>query len=151
MVDVTTQIVINLPVEKVAMYASNPDNAPLWYKNIKTVEWKSQPPVQPGSYISFTAQFLGKKITYTYKVTEFIADKLFVMQSTLSSFPMQTTYSWENINEVTTKMTLRNKGRPTGFSRLFTPIMSMMIRKANNKDLQTLKHILESNPNHHDK
>jgi hypothetical protein len=59
-VDVSTSVVINRPRESVARYAANPDHAPDWYINIKTVEWKTNPPVTVGSQIAFVAHFLGR-------------------------------------------------------------------------------------------
>jgi hypothetical protein len=41
-------------------------------------------------------------------------------------------------------MTLRNRGEPTGFSRLAAPIMARAMRRANHNDLRQLKRILES-------
>jgi hypothetical protein len=58
---------------------------------------------------------------------------------------METTYEWEAIDDDTTKMTLRNRGEPTGFSKLLVPFMSIMMRKANQKDLQRLKQLIEKN------
>ena len=71
-----------------------------------------------------------------------MSDKKFVMKTAQGSFPMETTYEWESIDDKT-RMTLKNRGKPTGSSKLFTPFMSMMMRKANKKDLQRLKELLE--------
>jgi hypothetical protein len=40
-------------------------------------------------------------------------------------------------------MTLRNRGEPSGFSDLATPLMAGAMRRANGKDLERLKSILE--------
>ena len=144
MVDVVTDIVINKPVEIVSAYASNPDNAPEWYLNIKSVEWQTGKPLGIGSRIAFVALFMGRRLAYTYEVVEMSVNK-FVMKTAQGPFPMETTYEWEPINANTTKMTLRNKGNPSGFSKLFAPFISVMMRRANNKDLQLLKRVLEKN------
>ena len=142
-VDVITSIEISAPLSRVAEYASNPDNAPTWYKNIESVEWKTPPPLMLGSKLGFVAHFMGRKLVYTYEVVEYEQNVKLVMQTADGPFPMQTTYTWHQIDNGTTRMELRNNGRPTGFSGIMAPLMTRMMRKANLKDLKSIKSILE--------
>lgn len=143
MIDVQNEVKINAPVAKVFEYASNPDNAPQWYVNIKSVEWKTAKPGTTGTRVAFVAQFLGRTLSYVYEFTEFKPGSKLVMRTSEGPFPMETTYTWQPIDENSTRMTLRNRGMPKGFSNLFAPFMKAMIRRANRKDLIRLKHILE--------
>lgn len=143
LVDVFTEININCPIGKVADYAANPDNAPEWYVNIDSAEWQSPKPLRVGTQIAFKAKFLGRDLSYVYEITELNPGQKLVMKTANGPFPMETTYDWEKIDENQTRMTLRNRGNPTGFSKLFTPFMSTMMKKANMKDLRKIKAILE--------
>ena len=42
-----------------------------------------------------------------------------------------------------TRMTLRNRGEPSGFSKIAAPLMERMMRRENRKDLDLLRSILE--------
>jgi hypothetical protein len=66
-VDVVTSITIRRPRTEVARYAAIPDNAPKWYVNIKSVEWRTEPEVRVGSKVAFVAKFLGRTIAYTLR------------------------------------------------------------------------------------
>lgn len=143
-VDVSTDIIIDRPRREVAAYASNPDNAPAWYVNIKSVEWETPRPAAVGSRIAFVAHFLGKRIACTYEVVEMVRDERFVMRTAQGPFPMETTYTSEATTTGGTRMMLRNRGIPSGFSRLVVPFMAGAIRRANRKDLAALKTLLES-------
>jgi uncharacterized membrane protein len=142
-VDVMTEIVIECPCETVASYAANPDNAPAWYVNIKSVEWQTQPAVSVGSKMAFVAQFLGRRLAYTYETVEFFRGQRLVMRTAQGPFPMETTYTWETTSAGRTRMTLRNRGTPSGFGAFIGPFMAMAMRRANQKDLARLKAILE--------
>ena len=143
-VDVLTEIVIERPRDEVAWYAANPDNAPAWYVNIKSVEWQTTPPVTVGSKIAFVAEFLGRRLAYTYEIVEFSPGQRLVMRTAQGPFPMETRYTWEAIAAGRTRMTLRNRGTPSGFRVVMAPFMAMAMRRANQKDLARLKSILEA-------
>jgi len=143
-VSVETSIVIERPRAEVAAYAADPTNAPEWYVNIKSVEWKTPPPAGVGSRIAFVAQFLGRRLAYTYEIAELIPGRKLVMRTAEGAFPMETMYAWQDAPNGATLMTLRNHGIPSGFSRLVAPFMAMAMRRANTNDLHALKARLES-------
>jgi hypothetical protein len=143
-VDVVSEIEIARPPAEVAAYASDPDNATSWYRNIKHVAWKSPKPLQVGSKLAFVAQFLGRTMAYTYEVKEMTPGERFVMATSEGPFAMETTYQWSAAHGGGTRMTLRNRGRPSGFGKVAAPMMTSAMRRANAKDLERLKQILES-------
>ncbi|MEA3203081.1 MAG: hypothetical protein QOI63_751 [Thermoplasmata archaeon] len=143
-VDVVTETIIRRPVAEVAAYAADPATAPSWYENIKSAEWATQPPVRVGSRFRFTARFLGKTLAYTYEVAAHEPGRRLVMPTAEGPFPMETTYTWEPVGADATRMTLRNRGSPAGFSRLLAPFMAMAMRRATTKDLARIKAKLEA-------
>ena len=142
-VDVVTEIEIARRRDEVAAFAVDPSNATAWYKNIKAVEWETPPPLAVGSKLRFRAQFLGRTLEYTYEVREIDPGRRLVMAAAQGPFPMETTYSWEDVAPGTTKMTLRNRGEPFGFDAVTAPIMTFAMRRANEGDLRRLKTLLE--------
>lgn len=142
-VDVLTEIDIDRPIETVAAYAADPTNAPEWYVNIEFAQWKTDPPLRVGTVVSFVAKFLGRRLAYDYEVAELIPGERLVMRTAQGPFPMETTYTWAPTPSGGTHMTLRNRGEPSGFSKLLAPLMAPAMRRANRKDLAELKSTLE--------
>ena len=141
---VLTEIEIGRPVEAVAAYAQDPSNAPEWYVNIESVAWETPPPLAVGSRLTFVARFMGRRLAYTYEIAELVSGRKLVMRTAQGPFPMETTYTWESIGDGRTRMTLRNRGEPTGFSRVAAPLMATAMRRANQNDLRKLKALLEA-------
>jgi hypothetical protein len=142
-VDVTTEVEIDRPRTVVAAFASDPGNATAWYENIRAVEWRTPPPLATGSRLAFVARFLGRRLAYTYEVTEMRDGERFVMATPEGPFPMETTYAWQDTPGGGTRMTLRNRGAPSGPARLASPLVAAAMRRANRKDLARLKALLE--------
>jgi hypothetical protein len=93
--------------------------------------------------MDFVAQFLGRRLAYTYRVVELVEGERLVMETADGPFPMRTTYTWEPAGDGT-RMTLRNTGKPTGFGRVSAPVMAAAMRRATTKDLARLKALLEA-------
>jgi hypothetical protein len=142
--DVETSIDIGCPRTVVAAYVSDPDNATQWYVNIKSVNWETPRPAVVGSRVAFVANFLCRRISYTYEVRDIVPGELFVMSTAEGPFPMQTTYAWQDSPAGGTTMILRNEGEPAGFGKVAAPMMAAAMRRANQKDLARLKGILEA-------
>jgi uncharacterized protein YndB with AHSA1/START domain len=142
-VDVLTEIVIDRPRTEVAAYAADPSHAPDWYVNIESVAWETKPPVAVGSRMAFVAKFLGRRLAYTYEIVDLVPGQRLVMRTAQGPFPMETTYTWDSVDEGKTRMTLRNRGEPSGFSKVSAPLMAAAMRLANKKDLAHLKALLE--------
>lgn len=141
-VDVAVSRVIRRPIEVVAGYANDPSHAPEWYANISAVEWKTPPPVAVGSQVAFVARFLGRELRYTYAIVEHTPESL-VMRTAQGPFPMETSYRYESLPGGATRITLRNRGTPSGFSRLVAPFVRVAMRRATSHDLASLQRILE--------
>jgi Polyketide cyclase / dehydrase and lipid transport len=143
-VDVLTEIEIVRPRPEVAAFAADPTNATAWYKNIESVEWETPPPLGVGSRLLFKAHFLGRTLSYTYEIRELDPGRRFVMGTAEGPFAMETTYAWEDAAAGATRMTLRNRGEPSGFARVSAPMMARAMRRANEADLKRLKQLLEA-------
>jgi hypothetical protein len=66
------------------------------------------------------------------------------MNTAEGPFPMETTYGFEDDPGGGTRMTLRNRGEPSGFSKVAAPLMARAMRRANGQDLRRLKEVLEA-------
>ena len=116
-VDVQTEIDIDRPVADVAAYAADPDNAPEWYANIDSVEWKTEPPVAVGSPVAFVARFLGRRLAYTYEFVELVPERAARDAHRRGPVPDgDDLHLGSRPSSGGTHMTLRNRGEPAGFS-----------------------------------
>lgn len=85
----------------------------------------------------------GCRLAYIYEIIDLVPGEKLVMRTAEGPFPMETTYTWEPAGNDSTHMTLRNRGYPAGLSRLAAPFTALAMRRANRKDLERLKWLLE--------
>jgi len=141
--DLTSELVLERPPASVSGYACNPENATSWHASVKSVEWKSAPVVHVGSRVALEVDFLGQHLHYTYEIVECVPGEKLVMRSVDGPIPLETSYTFEETRDGHTRMTFRNRGEPSGMSKLLTPVMVAAMKAANERDLLKLKEILE--------
>ena len=141
---VKTEIIIDVPLNLVYAYVADPDNAPEWYENIDSMTWITDKKVVQGAKMDFRARFMGRELAYTYEITQLIPNEIMVMATNEGPLAMTTVYEWSKVDEGRTRFLLINKGEPKGFAKVAKPLMSTMMAKANKKDLENLKIILEA-------
>jgi uncharacterized protein YndB with AHSA1/START domain len=91
------------------------------------------------------ARFLGRRLSYIYEVREIVPGERLVMSTAEGPFPMETTYTWVDAPGGT-RMTLANRGEPSGFARLTAGMVERAMARATSKDLARLKQLLEAGP-----
>lgn len=142
-VDVLTETVIDRLLDEVADYVMDPGHAPEWYANIVRVRWETPEPLAVGSRLAFEARFLGRTLAYTYEIVVLEPRARLVMRTAQGPFPMETTYGFEPTPDGGTVVSLRNRGEPSGFSRVVAPLMTTAVRRATTNDLRRLADVLE--------
>ncbi|MBV7409274.1 SRPBCC family protein [Maritimibacter sp. DP1N21-5] len=139
---VSVERVIKADRPRLAAFAADMGNAPRWYRNIASVDWKTAPGTSPGARAAFVAQFMGRALAYTYEIREHIPGERLVMSTEDGPFPMETVYEWFDEGAGRTRMRLTNRGRPEGFKAVLMPVMSLAMRRAMTQDLAQLARVL---------
>ena len=62
---------------------------------------------------------------------------------TAANLTVSSTSTWSDAPGGGTVMTLRNRGEPSGFAKVAGTLMAGAMRRANRKDLERLKSLLE--------
>lgn len=142
--DVQVEQVIDRPREEVARYAMAPENEPVWIGGIRQSRMLSEPPVRVGTEVERIASFLGKRIEYALRVVEHEPGKRIVMDSIRGPFAMRVTYAFADEPAGGTRVTNRVEGETGGFYGLAAPLMAGAVKRSLQRDLRTLKRIVES-------
>jgi uncharacterized protein YndB with AHSA1/START domain len=106
-------IIINLPIETVFEYTTNPDNTHKWVNSIQK-EQINENPIKVGTEYKNTSD--GKNWT-TYIVTDFIPNQVFELQEKDGNYFVR--YSYEKISEHETKLIYHEWNHTEGLSALF--------------------------------
>jgi uncharacterized membrane protein len=141
-IDTRAVIAVGRPRESVAAYLRDPANDPHWIGGLRSARLLTAPPVGVGSRVERVARFLGRRIEYVNEITELTADRL-AMRSVRSPFPMRVTYRFDAADDATTEVSVRVEGDASRLYRLADPLLARLVRRSVQRDLRTLKRLLE--------
>lgn len=141
--DVTAQTSIDADRDRVASYAMDPNNDPVWISGISEAEMITPPPLQVGSQVRRVAHFLGRRIDYVLEVVALDPDRRIAMRSVKAPFPMEVEYEFETEGDAT-RARIHIGGDAGVMYRVAGPILSRSVKRSISKDLRNLKRIIES-------
>jgi uncharacterized membrane protein len=141
-IDVTAQTTIAAPRDRVASYAMDHRNDPVWIGGVSESELLGEPPIVEGSRVRRIASFLGKRIEYVNEVERLAPGSLMVMRSVKGPFPMRVTYGFED-EGAGTRARVRVEGDPKPAYRLAKPLMTRAVKRSISADVRRLKAEME--------
>lgn len=141
-IDVTAETSISAPRDRVATYAMDHRNDPVWIGGVSDAELLGEPPIVEGSSVRRVASFLGKRIEYVNEIERLEPGSLMVMRSVKGPFPMRVTYLFED-DGAGTKASVRVEGDPRPAYRLAQPLMARAVRRSIGADVRRLKSEVE--------
>src|SRR4051794_11527169 len=142
--DLTVDIAIDAPRDRVAAYAVDYTNDPEWIGAIREARLVTEPPFGVGAQVERTGSFLGKPLQYVNEVIELVPNERLVMKSVKAPFPMTVTYEFEEQDEGTSLMRIRTIGDASGMYKLAGPLLDRAVKRGVAGDLKRLKERLEA-------
>jgi len=138
-------VVIKRPVEEVFSFVNDPANETLWSSGQVESSQISEGQVGVGTIMREVYRILGKRIEYTYEITEYEPNNRYSCKSISGLFPWQGTFTFESVKGGT-KVIMASEFQIGGFFKLAEPIVIRMAKRQFEADFHNLKDLLESQP-----
>lgn len=143
MIRVEVSIQIQHPAHKTFAFISNFENNPVWQRGMKECRITTQRELRVGTQYDQIARFMGREITSTFQVQEYIPNQKVKASSIAGSFPITFTRIVTG-DEQTSNVKAIIEGDSKGFFKLAEPLMKLMVNSSIQKDYKRLKKILEN-------
>jgi hypothetical protein len=143
-IDVTREIEIKKWAVEVAAFAAHPDNAPKWLAHIKSVDWKSPPPLRVGTRFVFNSSSFGRKIAMPFEVIKFAPGEQLIVRNAGNTFPKEIVCTWRPSDMGGTHMKMIQRGELTGLSRIFSVFSIRVLQRSATESLARLKTVIEA-------
>jgi uncharacterized membrane protein len=138
-------VVINKPVNEVWEFFKNPDNLILWLSGFQKFEHVSGIPGTVGAKAKHLFIERGKELILDGELTEVIDEKRIIGILDSSMMLNTVTNSFNDIGNDQTEISISSDTQFKGFLwKQIGPLMKGEFKKRQEKDLQTLKQVLEN-------
>ena len=128
MIAVEHILVIARPVDEVFALVTNVEDNPRWQSGVLEVRKTSQGPLGVGSTGIEVRKFLGRRIEFTFAVTEYEENRKFTFKTTSGPIPFEGTETFESVAGGT-RVNLAFHFEVGGFFRLAQPIVDRMAQR----------------------
>jgi uncharacterized protein YndB with AHSA1/START domain len=139
---VTAQIEIDVPIERVFSYVTDPRNLADWHQGVSDVRDVSGAP-GGGQRFTFTAHFLGKRLTATHEVTDFEPNSLFAWRAVSGPYRGAQSFRFEPTGDGTVVILNLAVQDLNFLGKLAEPLILHAARRNEQHCLETLKDLLE--------
>lgn len=140
-----TKVIINKPIKEVWEFFKDPNNLVLWLSGFQRFEHISGTPGTVGAKAKHHFLEKGKELILDGELTEVIPEKR--ITGTLDSSMMLNTVtnSFNGLENSQTELSISSDTQFKGFLwKQLGPLMKGEFKKRQERDLQTLKHLLEN-------
>lgn len=138
---IEADVVINRPVETVFAYTNDSSHLKEWNSDVIEAH-ASETPLRVGSTLTVVRKLLGRRVDATYEVNQFQLNKSFASR-TEAPVPSALTFTFEQVPGGT-RLRMAGDAELRGLWKLTWPMLQGTYRKQMQRNLNTLKAILEA-------
>jgi uncharacterized membrane protein len=141
--DVTSETVIERPIDEVFDYMSKLENVPAWLDGCKKVWVLEGDSEAVGGKVAHLDEFMGREFEAHFEVVEWEPQTRMVFEAVSGPFRGTSEETLEEESDDATLVTIRVKGEPAGFLKMLSFGAKRMAQQQIDRSLENLKEILE--------
>ena len=135
---------INQTVDRVFDYVSTPENDPTWVPASLRHEMLSLAPMHVSSITEEDVWFLGRRMRYTWEITQYEPPSAFAVRSISGPIPATIRVLLESLDGARTEVILVGEVQLREIYKPMELVMRWVARRQFGSQLRTLKNLLES-------
>jgi uncharacterized protein YndB with AHSA1/START domain len=144
MIEVETSVVVNQPIEKVFKFVTTPENDAQWMIGVESRDHTPGEPAGVGSTSQSEMRFLGVSVTVTWEVIGYEPPTKIAVKTIEGPIPVEAEYTFEAVDEDTTKVSVRGEADVGGVFSLAEPLVERMATRQWDASFENLKDVLEA-------